>query len=364
MHDVSADVPAGQGRLRVLLVEDNAGFAYYVHDILVRQYQGRFETLEARTLSSALELLKNEPVDVVLLDLGLPDSVRYETFERVKAAAGDVPIIILTVLDDDEVALKAMSEGAQDYLVKDQANSGLLVRSIHYAVERVRTGRALHALSGRLLQLQDEERRRIARALHDTTAQNLAALGMNMSLLRRMAPEMPPVARALLEESAGFLDQCSAELRTVSYLLHPPLLDELGLAGAVRDYADGFAERSGIRVDLELPPALDRLAKDVETALFRVMQECLSNVHRHSGSPSASIRIELRDPEIVLSVEDRGRGIAAGVLSNAERGASGLGVGIAGMRERLRQLGGRLSVQSSDAGTLVTAALPARGARA
>jgi signal transduction histidine kinase len=146
-------------------------------------------------------------------------------------------------------------------------------------------------------------------------------------------------------------------LRTTAYLLHPPLLDELGLAGAVRDYCDGFAKRSRIRVDLEVPTDLGRLPNDVETTLFRVMQECLVNIHRHSGSPSASIRFALQPHGIRMTVRDRGNGMAARPAASHE----GMGVGIAGMRERLRQLGGQLEIDSGTGGTAVTAILPLPG---
>ena len=350
--------PGSAAPIHVLLIEDNLGFAYYIRDILMRQHAGAFRLDEAATLADGLAILRRGGVDVILLDLGLPDSAPTQTFARTQAQAPGVPIIILTVLEDGDVALQTVRAGAQDYLVKDQVDKRILVRTIRHARERARTEKALHQLTARVLELQDEERRRIARELHDVTAQNLAALCMNLALLNRWAPQMPPEARALLQESIVFAEQCATELRTTSYLLHPPLLDELGLAGAVRDYADGFADRSEIRVDLEIPPNLERLPTEIETAIFRVMQECLTNIHRHSGSPTASIRFSVTPTEIRLDVQDKGRGMSAELLSGAEGQFTGLGVGIAGMRERMRQLGGRLAILSGAQGTTVTVALP------
>ena len=344
---------------RVLLVEDNVGFAYGIRDALVRQSREVFEVEEVRTLADALAALKDKSFDVVLLDLGLPDSARIHTFQAVHGAAPGIPIIILTVLDDDDVALAAMRSGAQDYLIKDDVNQALLTRAIQHALERDRIGKELHRLSARLLQLQDDERRRIARALHDMTGQNLAALSMSISALSRWADKMPAEARDLLASTAELASRCGADLRTMAYLLHPPLIEELGLAGAVRDYADGFAERSGIRVDLELPKDLD-VPKDVELTLFRVMQECLTNIHLHAESPSASIVFALVDDAVVLEVSDRGRGMA-GPAEPAPREGVQLGVGIAGMRERVVQLGGRFDLASSEQGTRVTARLPLSG---
>jgi len=345
--------------IRVLLVEDNEGFAYGVRDMLVVQRPEPFEVKTVGTLNEAITALAEDSPHVILLDLGLPDSARIDTFRRVHDNAGYTPIIILTVLDDDEVAMAAMRAGAQDYLVKDELTEVLLIRSIKYAIERMRIERALSELSGRLLRLQDEERRRIARELHDATAQSLAALSMNLAALKAKAPDLNDEARRLLSDSLECLSQCSADLRTATYLLHPPLLDELGLAGAVRDYADGFAKRSGIRVDLELPHHLKRLPRDVELALFRIMQESLSNVHKHSESPSASIRFELRDKEIAMEIADSGHGLMQPPGGQPDERAA-TGVGIAGMRERARQLGGQLDIVSSSSGTTAKAVLPLR----
>jgi signal transduction histidine kinase len=343
--------------LRVLLIEDNLGFAYLTRHTL-RRAAGLFELAEATTLGEGLAILAKGQIDVVLLDLGLPDSHRIRTFASVRAQAPDTPVVILTVLDDDEVAMQAMRSGAQDYLVKDRVDDQLLVRSIRYAVERARIEKALRQLSARLLESQDAERRRIARDLHDATAQSLAALSMNIAMLTRASSELKPELQALIAESAACADRCSHELRTVSYLLHPPLLDELGLSGAVRDYADGFAARSGIRVDLEIDPELGRLPKDTEAALFRVMQECLTNIHRHSGSPTASIRLHRRPAKVQLSVQDKGRGIPPGRLTESDGAVAGLGVGIAGMRERIRQLGGFLAIGGGGGGATIEATLP------
>lgn len=349
---------------QVLLIEDNRGFAYFVRDLLMRKHRGQFTVDEAPTLAEGLDRLRQRTFDVVLLDLGLPDSMRIETFVRVNAQSPDTPIIILTVLDDDEVAKQAVGAGAQDYLVKDQVDGNLLLRSIRYAIERGRGRKALLDLSARILQLQDEERRRIARELHDTTAQDLAALAMNLVLLQEQRPILKPQAQAALKDSLICAERCGRELRTMSYLLHPPLLDEVGLAGAVREYADNFAERSGIRVDLELSRDFGRFAKPTETALFRVMQECLTNILRHSGSSTASIRLEQRQSELLLEVRDAGGGIPPERLTEVRRGAAGLGVGIRGMFERIQQLRGAMEISAEPTGTTVRVTLPATGATA
>ena len=218
-----------------------------------------------------------------------------------------------------------------------------------------RAERSMRQLSGWLLKSQDQERRRVARELHDSTAQDAAALAMNLSLLERL---MAGDARALriVAESRKLTEHFAKEIRALSYLLHPPLLDELGLASALRPYVEGFGRRTGVQVDLRLPADLGRLPSDVETTLFRIAQEALANVHRHSGSPTAEIMVE-RDAEYVrMEVIDQGCGLPPGLVDLD--GSVPLGVGILGMRERARQLGGVLKMDAGPGGTRIAVTLP------
>lgn len=215
--------------------------------------------------------------------------------------------------------------------------------------ERKSTERRLQRLSWRLLQAQDEERRRIARELHDSTAQAVAAISMNLAALSREGSPLSEQRRQkLLRDSLALAEQATGDLRTTSYVLHPPLLDERGLSAALRWLADGFSTRSGIPVALEVAQGLGRMSIAVETALFRVAQESLHNVHRHSGSDRAEIRIHFAGDQVSLEVRDWGRGlrVPAGEL---------LGVGVAGMRERLLQLGGTLTIAPAEPGIRVVA---------
>ncbi|HYM08300.1 MAG TPA: PAS domain S-box protein [Terriglobales bacterium] len=228
-------------------------------------------------------------------------------------------------------------------------------------MQRKRAERDLRHLSGRLLQLQDEERRRIARDLHDTTGQNLAALEMNLCQINEAAARLGSKTRRAFTSSIALVRECVQEIRTASYLLHPPLLDEMGLASALRAYADGYKGRTGVTVSVDVSRDLTRLPSEVEIALFRVAQEALTNIHRHSGSPRAMIRALVSPTEVVLEVRDEGRGILPEVRERMANGSAKLGVGIAGMRERLRQLGGWLEVYSNSQGTTVRAVLPVKG---
>jgi len=216
-------------------------------------------------------------------------------------------------------------------------------------------------LTGRLMRAQDDERRRIAQMLHETTAQDLAALKMLLGRLNRTVDHLSDGERSAVTESISLAEQSMSDIRTLSYLLHPPFLDEMGLLSALRWYVGGFAERSGITVDLDLPESFERLPLDTETALFRIVQESLINIHRHAESETARIRLRRDAETLVLEVEDRGRGIPSASLEHIMSGEGGVGVGIAGMCERIEQLGGRLEITSSDrgpTGTRVRAWLP------
>ena len=214
----------------------------------------------------------------------------------------------------------------------------------------------LRELSARLLQLQDDERRRIARELHDSVGQTLAALAMNLSAVRLDFERIAQTASALVD-SENLVRDMSTEVRTISHLLHPPLLDEAGLSSALRWYVEGFAVRSKIKVDLDLPEDFGRLPRESETAIFRVVQECLTNIHRHSGSPVAKIRLRHRDHEVLVEIADKGKGIPPEKQEHLSS-AGAPGVGIRGMRERVRQLGGTLEINSNGTGTVVIVKLP------
>ena len=239
-----------------------------------------------------------------------------------------------------------------------KTDEGMLVTSaIRDISERKQAEQSLRFLSGQLLHLQDQERRRIARELHDSAGQILAALGMNLSLVKSENGNMAPRAAKAIRESVNLVQELSRELRTVSHLLHPPLLDEVGLTSGLRSFLDGFTERSKISVTLELPEDLGRLPQDLETAIFRIVQECLTNIHRHSESQVARIRISRSDSQVSLEVEDQGKGIPPEKREAMDSGGTP-GVGIRGMRERLRQLGGTLEIKSNGRGTVVAARLP------
>lgn len=213
---------------------------------------------------------------------------------------------------------------------------------------------ALRKLSGRLLGIQDQERRRIARELHDSLGQYLAGLKIAIEMLSARWGKTDP----LLTECADILDKAITETRTLSHLLHPPLLDEAGFASAASWFVAGFSQRSGIPVKLDMPPDLQRLPDAVEIALFRILQESLTNVHRHSRAQSAEISLEVDAEQVSLEIRDHGRGMPIHIVEQIAGEGSKLGVGLAGMRERIHELGGNFEVTSNESGTTVRAIIP------
>jgi len=223
--------------------------------------------------------------------------------------------------------------------------------------DRKRAEEELRHVSGLLLRLQEEERRRIARDLHDSTGQDLVALATMLSEVRGLIPSARRKARKLLHECKALADRSIGDVRTLSYVLHPPVLDEAGLGDAIRDYVRGFGARSRIRVELDLSPRLGRIAREVELVVFRVVQESLTNIQLHSGSLQAKIRID-RNSDLTVEISDRGRGASEDPSREKKQMGFKIGVGIASMQERVRLIGGRLDIDSTEQGTTVRVTIP------
>jgi|HubBroStandDraft_6_1064221.scaffolds.fasta_scaffold34234_2 signal transduction histidine kinase len=291
-----------------------------------------------------------------------------------------LPIVrqITAVADATDDLLQAMNEQEQGLLAERQqrerssfdVTAGVLATSLFFALilflihhqlltdqvrERVRAEGAQRALSARLLTLQDEERRRFARELHDSVGQQLAAMKMAISLLEQRLP-----GDGLVQDCLKLLDDSIAETRTISHLLHPPLLDEAGLSSAARWFVEGFANRSGIVVNLDIRDGERRFSEPIELVLFRVLQESLTNVHRHSGAKRADVSLSVVGNKVILKVKDYGCGLPDAVLQNVREEGTGRGVGLAGMTERIREIGGRLEINSSASGSEIVAHVPVR----
>jgi PAS domain S-box-containing protein len=315
-----------------------------------KSFAGIFGVPLERFIGTPLrELISGEDQQVLdkLLSRAKSGNVRGEI--RLRSEDGRARTVRLTLSSNRQLGLEAVCAVATELTELVETNEALRA-----------TEASLRQLSGRLLQMQDDERRRIARDLHDTTGQKIALLSMTIDQLARSSEAKKPEMRNGLKDVREMVRGMGEEIRTLSYLLHPPLLDECGLQSAVRWYAEGFEKRSGIKLHVDVSQNLNRLPIDAETALFRVLQESLTNVHRYSGSPSAEIHIARSANQVRLEVVDHGKGRRGNddVERSPLHGNVILGVGIPGMRERLRQLGGSLEVVFGPDGTRVVAVLP------
>ena len=238
--------------------------------------------------------------------------------------------------------------------------SGATLGRVHLETDLTklkRTEQQLRVVSGHLLNLRDEERRKLGRDLHDSAGQLLSMAKLNLSLAQEHLQSVNDRGKAYLEECCGLIDQALSEVRTISYLLHPPLLEELGLSGVLPWYVSGFSDRSRIRVALDMPKEMGRLSRELELGLFRIVQECLTNVHRHSNSSTATISLSLGDSQVRLKIADQGKGMAATSAESGDQRRSG-GVGLSGIRERVANLGGHMQIRSGDWGTAIEVIFP------
>jgi signal transduction histidine kinase len=355
---------SGQDRVNILMVDDQPGKLLTYESILSELHEN---LITARSGREALNHLLKNDIAVVLMDVSMPELNGFELADMIrqhprfqKTAIIFISAVHLTELDQ----LKAYERGAVDYIsvpiVPELLRAKVSVfADLHRKTRQMELlNRELRTLSARLIATQDEERRHIARDLHDSVGQLVAALGMNNGLALRETEKVGLAAADVLRQNALLVDQLSKEIRTISHLLHPPLLDEVGLMPAIKSFAGGFAERSNVKVDVELSPEIGRLSPNVEISIFRIVQECLTNVYRHSGSKTARIKIWPSEEKLLtVQVCDEGRGIPLEDRISMSLGTN-QGVGLSGMRERVRELGGTLEVLSDENGTTVTAALP------
>lgn len=325
------------------------------------------EVLQSVAIGSIAEKLSAQPrwsdFPIIVLTGGGMSTASTESAERSREPLGNVsllerPLRPATLVSAVRTALTARQRQFEirDHLRQREAAEQALQRAhdvLETQVEQ-RTA-ALRLLSSRLMRIQDEERRRIARELHDSLGQYLAAAKINLDVL---AAEKHNGAAVYLRDATQLIDRAIADTRTLSHLLHPPLLDEAGFGTAAKWFVEGFGSRSKITTTLEMPPNLHRLPSEIETALFRILQEALTNVHRHSRSKKVEIRLAFDESSVSLIVEDHGKGIPRDVLDRFAESGTNVGVGLAGMRERAKELGGTLEVQSGKKGTQLHVVIP------
>jgi signal transduction histidine kinase len=351
-------------KVNILMVDDQPA-KLLSYEVMLKELDENL--IKAHSAREALDLLLRTDIAVVLMDVSMPELDGFELADMIrqhprfqKTAIIFISAVYLTDLD----RLKGYERGAVDYIsvpvVAELLRAKVSVfADLHRKTRQMEAlNRELRSLSARLIATQDEERRRIARDLHDSVGQLVASLSMNNGLALMQSENLSPSAANALQQNSELVQQLSKEVRTISHLLHPPLLDEIGLLPAIRLFADGFAERSNLKVTVDLSTDIGRLAPNVEISVFRIVQECLTNVYRHSGSETAHIKIHPAEKNILsVQVIDQGKGMPKEQRISMFLGTND-GVGLSGMRERVRELGGVLDVQSSENGTTVTAAFP------
>ena len=379
---VSSALSQAGPRARILIADDNADMRQYLTRLLGAHYH--VET--AADGRSAISKVRERPPDLVLSDVMMPVVGGFELLKDLRAdeKTRAIPVVLLSARAGEESRVEGMQAGADDYLVKPfsarellarigarleiarlqkQAEAQLRVNKAELeqkVLERTQelstASQALRELSARILQAQDDERRRLARELHDGVGQLLAAASMEMANVVAATGHFSSGISASTANLDSLITQVNREIRTMSYLLYPPLLDEVGLKSALTDYINGFVKRSQIEVSLDVSSNLTRLERDLELCLFRIVQECLTNIHRHSQSKTATIRVICEDGTLTLEVRDEGKGMSPEKL--AEIQSTGSGVGIRGMRERVRPFGGEIAFKSSPSGTTVAVVVP------
>lgn len=378
--------------LTILSVDDNDAIRYSFTRYLL---EGGYQVIEARTGAEALAMARNQPA-LITLDINLPDMDGYEICRRLKddPVTRDIPILHISASHVEATdRVRGLEGGADAYLAEpvnrfellatvnallrmrqaqrearrkaaeaevaqkelQEANETLETRVRQRTAELERERRDVHDLSSQLLQAQDEERRRVSRELHDSTGQLLVALTLNLARLKSKQVCPNSETSALIDDTTSIVDEMSRQLRTMSYLLHPPMLDEAGLLSAVKWYVEGFSARSSVEVTMDYSD-LGRLPAQLDITLFRLIQESLTNIHRHSGSKTALIRLNRNESSVTLEVIDHGKGFSA--PKAAGNASTRCGVGIPGMKERVRRFGGTLDISSSSDGTAIKACLP------
>ena len=342
-------------KISILLVDDNPAKLLTYEAMLGELGE---DLIKAKSGMEAFERLLKQEIAVIVMDVSMPGMDGFETAQMIHEHPRfhDVAIIFVSgILVSDLDRLKGYQHGAVDYVAVPVVPE-LLRAKVKVFADLYRKNRQLEILNQRITNLRDEERRQIARELHDSIGQLLAGLSMNNALLQSHSRQLGGDIPKLLVESATLIQDAIQQTRTISYLLHPPLLDEAGLVSALRCYVEGFSQRSNVRVTLDIPQQFTGLSKEMELCIFRIVQECLTNVHRHADSPTAGIRVTQDETVLRVEIQDAGKGIPSshrGTLTPEQTG-----VGLRGMQERLRQFAGTLQIYSSDHGTRVAATLP------
>ena len=334
--------------LQILMVEDNPGDVRLLTEMLKEARDASYKLYYAGRLSEGLEVLTREKIDLILLDLSLPDSMGFESFRTMFSHAPRMPIIIMTGTNDQQLAVQAVREGAQDYLVKNEVDGNLLFRAMRYAIERKQTEEEVKTLSRRIIEIQEEERNRISREIHDVLGQSLIALKFQVQNILYAHEDNPGLTEDC-EKVTDYINQIVKEARELSHSLSPLVLKNLGLNRAIEELARTFESGHEIKVDVNQDHMELFFPESWDINVYRIIQEACINAHKHARATRIEIIAKNEGEQLHIIVRDNGRGIRA---SQAEkpREAKSEGLGLLIMKERARILGAGLNVVSPETG--------------
>lgn len=345
------ETPTYQKVIEILLIEDNPGDARLIKEYLTAEKNITFNLQTCEKLAQGIDIVESEYIDVVLLDLKLPDSEGLNTFQKMFAAAPHVPIIVLSGLDDETTAIKAVQMGAQDYLVKDKVEEDILVRAIRYSIERKKAEEEHQSLmeqrirSLSIIEAQENERRRISRELHDGLGQLLSATKLKLGMFEFVHSQNKEKFSDLIKEVDTIISKAIVEARRISHDLRPTTLDDFGLIPALRILCQEFSKLTGIKVKFQVSQLLERIDPKVEIAIYRIIQESFNNISKYAEATEVILDLYRKDKTVHVRVKDNGQGFD---MDEAARNKKmGRGFGLLNMKERAELVGGKVEINSA-----------------
>ncbi len=336
--------------IKILLIEDNPGDARLIKEYLSDVKNVAFDLQISDRLNAGIDILEEEIVDIVLLDLKLPDSEGLNSLDKIFAAAPYVPIVVLTGLNDETTAIKAVQMGAQDYLVKDKVESDLLIRSIRYSIERKRAEEEHQKLlehrirSLAIIEAQENERRRISRELHDGLGQLLSAAKLNLGMIDFVNGQDRSKSNDIVKQVDTIISKAIVEARRIAHDLRPTTLDDFGLIPALRILCQEFSKLTGIKVKFQVSQALERIEPKVEIAVYRIIQESFTNISKYAEANEVLLDLYRMDNVVHVRVKDNGKGFDMNNVTKDKK--LGSGFGLLNMKERAELIGGKAEILS------------------
>ncbi|MGH2574854.1 MAG: response regulator [Ignavibacteria bacterium] len=337
--------------VKILLIEDNPGDARLIKEYLNDVKNSKFNLEICNKLHDGINVLANRDVDLILLDLNLPDSEGLVSFDKIFSITSKVPIIVLTGLNDEGTALNAVQRGAQDYIVKDTVESDSLKRAIRYAIERKKSEEEHQKFmeqrvrSSAIIEAQENERRRISRELHDGIGQLLSAAKLNFGMVDIVQNHDKEKTSDILKQIDSLITKAIVEARRISHDLRPTTLDDFGLIPSLRILCQEFSKSNDIKIKFQVSQLLERINSKAEIAIYRIIQEAFTNISKYAEATEVSLDLCRKDNTIIVKVKDNGKGFEQDEFSKNKKTVSGLG--LINMRERAELVGGKFQIQSS-----------------